>query len=128
LSPKQGVAVVFYFGALGGWNDLTQIAVSKVSALPWSRSRCLKTAKIPELLIFLRDTSLGTSRYALVQQLGLPSRTSPYAIHYYVAHSCTKIENRESHTAEDCVEVSMVDAKFDEDGLSFIQFGQFVDQ
>jgi len=128
LSANQSLAMVFYFGPLGGWNDVTAIAVSKVKALPWSRSSCLKTTKVPEHLQFFRGVSLEISRDDLAKTLGPASRVTSTAANYNVSHACSSKEKRKGNAADDCIEVSWVDATFDHDALSFIKFGQYVDQ
>jgi hypothetical protein len=128
LSPNQRFALIFYFGALGGWNDVTAIAVSKVPVLPWSPKKCAKANNLPETLQFLRGLSLGSSRADLVRALGPASRRGSNAVHYNVSHSCNVKERRKDVAAEDCIEVSWVDAKFSDDVLTFVRFGRFVDQ
>jgi hypothetical protein len=132
-SQDDDTVVVFYFGTIGGWTDVTRIAILKARMLPWPSSRCSSNSAISRDLEFLRGLKLGTRATDMVRILGPATRVAKNRWYYYVSHNCEspKAPAGEKKPAADspCVDVDSVDAKFaPEEGLIFLSFYHFQDK
>jgi len=135
VSNEDDTILVFYFGALGGWTDVTQISVSKSRALPWSTARCVSNSSVSRNLEVLRKLKLGSLTADVVRVLGSPSRTAKNGLSYYFSHHCESEMLQGSKEGEtpsrdsQCEVVDSVEAKFTaEDGLIYLSFYHFVDR
>jgi hypothetical protein len=71
-SASQGddTVLAFYFGALGGWTDVTRISVSKSRALSWSGAKCKSSTLVSRNLEFLRGLKLAATPADVIRVLG----------------------------------------------------------
>jgi hypothetical protein len=125
--------LIFHFGALGGWSDVTQISVSEGRELSLHATTCSPNATVSRNLAFLRGLRLGASAADVIRVLGRPSRASKRKLSYYVSHPCPpkgpKSGETEATQTQSCVVVDSVDAKFSlDDQLVYVSFYHFVDQ
>lgn len=125
--------VVFYFGALGGWDYLTKISISRSRTLPWPVTRCVVNRSVQRSLVFLRGLKLGSSAAEVGQVLGPATRTSKNRLYYYVSRDCESQEelggSGKPTPESPCEVVDSVDGRFAaEDGLIYISFYQFIDR
>ena len=85
---NDDTVVVFSFGALGGWTDVTQISVSQGEPASIRGAHCAASRKVSRNLKFLKGLSLRMSSADVRQALGPPSRTKKSKLSYYVSHNC----------------------------------------
>ncbi len=127
-SPGDDTVVTFYFGALGGWIDLTKVAISTKKASPVNASWCTQNGEVSRNLEFLKGLTLGASPADVVHILGSPSRRSKNGLTYYVSRPCSNQGMKAGTTPPgSCVIVDSVRTRF-EDGLVYASFYQFTDQ
>jgi len=132
-STEEDTIVVFYFGALGGWTDVTRTSISKSRALPWPSTRCKSNPSVSRTLEFLRELKLGSAAPDVIRALGPPSLSSKNRLYYYTSHHCEpgsgeKAERGEPSRDSPCEAVDSVEAKFDsQGGLIYMSFYHFVD-
>lgn len=133
-SASDDTAVVFYFGALGGWTDVTRISISNSKALEFGTAKCRSSARVSHDLPFLRGLRLGASSSDFVKVLGPPTRASENSASYYVSHKCPlALLPRKDSGAPDldapCEIVDSVEGTFrPQVGLEYVSFYHFVDK
>lgn len=133
-SDGDETVVAFYFGALGGWRDVTRISISNSGVLRFATSRCKSISAVSHDLQFLRGLKLGASPSDVRHVLGSPSRSSKKVLTYYVSHECPPEllpKKAGGAPAADgaCEVVDSVEAKFDlQLGLEYASFYRFVDK
>lgn len=134
VSEGDKTVVAFYFGALGGWTDLTRISISNSKTPRFPAARCKPSGLISHDLAFLRGLRLGASTTDVMRVLGPPSRSTEGTLSYYVSHNCPpeflpKKSSGEPDTDAPCEVVDSVEAQFGpEVGLDYISFYHFVDR
>jgi hypothetical protein len=132
-SNDDDTIVGFYFGALGGWTDVTRISISKSRALPWPSTRCKSNRMVSRNLEFLRGLKLGSASPDVIRALGHPSRSSKNRLYYYTSYHCEpgfaeKAERGKPSGDSPCDVVDSVEAKFDsQEGLIYVSFYHFID-
>lgn len=127
---NDDTVVIFYFGALGGWTDVTQISVSQGEPASIRGAHCASSRLFSRDLKFLKGLSLGMSSADVRQILGPPSRTKKGNLSYYVSHDCKSGKaNGGKKNASPCVVVDSVEAGFNASGkLSYATFYHFIDK
>jgi hypothetical protein len=126
-SKGDDTILAFYFGALGGWTDVTRISVSGSRALHWSGANCKANHLVSRNLESLRGLKLAAAPADVIRALGPASRPSRTKLYYYVSHKCGP--ELKSNPSPDCEVVDSVEARFSgEEGLSYMSFYHFVDQ
>ncbi len=127
---NDDTVVVFSFGALGGWTDVTQISVSQGEPASIRSAHCAASRKISRNLKFLKGLSLGMSSADVRQALGPPSRAKKSKLSYYVSHHCASgKENGRKEDANSCVVVDSVEVMFTPlDKLTHVTFYHFIDE
>lgn len=127
---SDDTVVVFYFGALGGWSDVTQISVSQGEPASIGGAHCAASRVVSHNLKFLKGVSLGMSSADVRQALGPPSRAKKTKLSYYVSHNCTSGKvNGAKEAANPCEVVDSVDATFTPlDKLTYVAFYHFIDK
>ncbi len=128
-SRDDDTVLIFSFGALGNWDYLTQISISRARTLPWAASRCVPNRAISQHLQFLRGLKLGASTAEVLGVLGTPTRTTTNRMYYYVSHLCKSAVGGTQPTSDQCEIVDSVDAKFSQEGsLIYVSFYHFIDK
>lgn len=124
--------VVFHFGALGGWSDVTQISISAGKPAPFRTAKCTPSKGISRDLRFLRGIKLGASCADVREILGPPSYATRGKLSYYVSHDCGSQEpsvGKHESSDSSCEVVDSVEAKFtSSDELIYAAFYHFVDR
>jgi hypothetical protein len=127
---NDDTVVVFYFGALGGWTDVTQISVSQGEPASIRVAHCAASRTVSRNLKFLKGLSLGMSSADVRQMLGPPSRAKKSQLSYYVSHNCTSGKvNGAKEDFNPCEVVDSVEATFAPlDKLTCVTFYHFIDK
>lgn len=127
---NDDTVVVSYFGALGGWTDVTQISVSQGEPASIRDAHCAPNRTVSRSLKFLKGLSLGMSSADVRRMLGPPSRAKKSKLSYYVSHSCTSGKvNGAKEDANPCEVVDSVEAAFTPlDKLTYVAFYHFIDK
>jgi hypothetical protein len=125
--------LVFHFGALGGWTDVTEISISAGKPFSLNPEGCTPNKAISHNLEFLRGLRLGVSAAGVVKALGPSSHASKRKLSYYVSHPCSSkdlgTEETKPPSTSLCEVVDSVEARFSPEGeLVFATFYHFVDQ
>lgn len=124
--------VVFHFGALGGWTDVTEISISEGKPAPLRSAKCTPSKDISRDLTFLRGIRLGASSADVREILGPPSHATRGKLSYYVSHDCGSQEpsvGKHESSDSSCVVVDSAEAKFSSsDELIYAAFYHFVDR
>ena len=127
---NDDTVLVFYFGALGGWTDVTQISVSQGEPASIRGAHCAASRTVSRNLKFLKGLSLGMSSADVRQMLGPPSRAKKSQLSYYVSHNCTSGKvNGAKEDFNPCEVVDSVEATFAPlDKLTCVTFYHFIDK
>src|SRR5438552_8789439 len=127
---NDDTVVVFYFGALGGWTDVTQISVSQGEPASIRGAHCAPSRTVSRNLKLLKGMSLGMSSADVRQMLCPPSRAKKSKLSYYVAHYFkSRKVNGAKEDANPCEVVDSVEATFTPlDKLTYVTFYHFIDK
>ena len=132
-AADDDTVVVFSFGAMGGWIDLTQISIAEAWQLPKYARACRKITLVSRQVEFLRGLKLGSSRENVLRRLGPASKSSDKELFYYVSHECSATNGGGSGTGASskdspCEVVDSVTARFKKGSLVYVSLYQFVDK
>lgn len=121
-AQTDDTVVIFHFGALGGWTDVTKISISRGKPPSLRGVTCPPNKAVSHELTFLGGLRLGMSSAAVQKTLGRPSHSRKDRLSYYVSHPC---ESEKSI----CVVVDSVEARFDSSGqLNYATCYHFIDK
>ena len=125
--------LIFHFGALGGWTDVTEISISAGSSLSLNPRSCTPNVGVSRNLRFLRGLTLGVSPAEVVRVFGPPSHAAKNKLSYYVSRPCyskqQKTEGVKPDSGSSCVMVDSFKAQFNsESQLVFSSFYHFIDR
>ena len=134
-SKHDDTIIAFYFGALGGWVDVTRISVSNARAYPLDVENCESNRQVSRNVEFLRKLRLGSTVAEVIRALGAPSHSSAKRLSYYTSHKCgsrlpeSRKSEAKSTANSPCELVDSVDARFTSDGkLEYVSFYHFVEK
>jgi hypothetical protein len=135
-ADQDNTVVAFYFGALGGWMNVTEISISTSGAFPWHFAHCRRSPWVSKDLRFLRGLTLGSGMTAVIDALGPPSHSKNNRLSYFTSHDCPRdlvssedAAGKKGSLQPSCEVVDSVEATFTQnEGLNFITFYHYIDQ